>query len=352
LKNNELSALDAKFEAQKIAFAPFVFQVARILRDKGILAYLIKQRKTGVSIKQISEEFNISIYGLRILLEIASESDIVYRTDDEIYSITKTGYFLSSDQLTRVNMDFTHEICYQGLFHLEEALDQGKPVGLKELGDWPTFYEGLSKLTNKQRETWLDFDHYYSDDSYPIALPIIFDKHPKTLLDVGGNTGKFSIKCCEYDKEVKVTLIDLPGQIEMASRNVAEHNFNERVDFLAIDMLKPDKPFPKADAIWMSQFLDCFSASEIVSILKHARKTMDSNTRLYIMETLWDNQEYPASRFSLAATSVYFTTIANGNSKMYGKNELIELVEEAGLVVIKEEFPIGICHTILICQLA
>jgi len=349
MKNNGIGVIDAIYEAQKIAFAPFVFQVCRILRDRGVLAFLRKKRREGASIPSIHAELGISEYGLRILLELASTAGVVDRHEDEMYTLTKTGYFLDTDEMTKVNMDFTRDVCYKGLFHLEEALDEGKPSGLKEIGDWSTLYEGLSHFPEKEQQSWLNFDHFYSSDSFPEALPIIFSDKPKRLLDVGGNTGKFSIKCCEYDADVKVTIVDLPGQIKLATQNIEMHLLDDRIDFFPLNMLHPDKPFPKADAIWMSQFLDCFSEDDIVMILKHAVKAMDAATKLFIMETFWDNQSYPAATFSLAATSVYFTAIANGNSKMYGIKPFIKLIEKAGLKVIKEDFPIGVSHTILTC---
>ena len=352
MKSKELGVIDAKFEAQKIAFAPFVFQVTRILRDKGILTFIREKRKKGANIAEIHAKTGVSEYGLRVLLELASTSGVVNRHDNEVYTITKTGYFLDSDELTRVNMDFTHDVCYKGLFHLEEAIDEGKPAGLKEIGDWPTLYEGLSKFPKKEQESWLNFDHYYSSDSFPEALPIIFADKPKRFLDVGGNTGKFSIKCCEYDADVKVTIVDLPGQIGLATRNIEMHKLSDRIDYFPLNMLFPDKPFPKADAIWMSQFLDCFSEIEIATILKHAVKSMSSDSKLFIMETFWDNQDYPAATFSLAATSVYFTAMANGNSKMYGIKRFIELIETTGLKVVAQKFPVGVSHTILTCVLA
>ena len=347
-----ITALDAKFEAQKIAFAPVVFQVAKVLRDKGVLAYLQKQKTIGANIATLSKELSVSEYGLRVLLEMALAAKIVERQVDEVYTLTKVGYFLDSDQLTKVNMDFIHDVCYKGLYHLEEAIDKGTPAGLKELGEWPTIYEGLSQLESKVQDSWFGFDHYYSDGSFSEALPVIFKHNPKTLLDVGGNTGKFSIKCCNYNKDVTVAIVDLPGQLSLATRNIEMHELSNRISYFPLNMLRPNKPFPKADAIWMSQFLDCFSENEIVSILKHAVASMQSDSKLFIMETFWDNQEYPAATFSLVATSVYFTAMANGNSKMYGKNRFINLIEKSGLQVIEEYFPIGVSHTILTCKLS
>ncbi len=350
---NEQHALDAKYEAQKIAFAPVVFQVARVLRDKGVLDLLKRRSRTdeSVSIETIGKETGLGVYALRVLLEMAALAGIVKRTDDERFAITKTGFFIASDPLTNVNMDFIHDVCYKGLFHLDKAIETGKPEGLKELGDWPTIYEGLSQLDPKVQQSWFAFDHYYSDDSFPEALPILFRDKPEKVVDIGGNTGKFSIACCKYDPDVKMTIVDLPGQVKMANENIAAHGLQKRVNFFPVDMLRPDRKLPEADIYWMSQFLDCFSEEQVVAILKHVVASMPANASVYIMETFWDYQEFPASKFSLAATSVYFTVMANGNSKMYGREPFIGLIEKAGLKVEEVFPPVGISHTILKCGL-
>ena len=105
-----------------------------------------------------------------------------------------------------------------------------------------------------------------------------------------------------------------------------------RVDTFPIDLLSDATPWPKgADAIFMSQFLDCFSPSQIVSLVTRARSAMDSNASLYILETFWDRQRHEAATFSLHNTSLYFTCLANGNSKMYHSREMKECVDAAGL---------------------
>ena len=52
------SALQAKFDAQKIAFAPIMFQAARALRNLGILEFLVKNKRNGSRVKEISQKLN------------------------------------------------------------------------------------------------------------------------------------------------------------------------------------------------------------------------------------------------------------------------------------------------------
>lgn len=58
-----------------------------------------------------------------------------------------------NDEMAQVNMNFNQDVNYKGLFHLEEALLNGRPEGLKELGNWPTIYEGLSDLPGQAQKS-------------------------------------------------------------------------------------------------------------------------------------------------------------------------------------------------------
>ena len=80
----------------------------------------------------------------------------------------------------------------------------------------------------------------------------------------------------------------------------------------------------------MSQFLDCFILHQITKILKKIYAAANSNSRIYVLEPLWDKQKFEGNAYSVMATSLYFTCMANGNSKMYRFGELVEAIEEAG----------------------
>jgi ubiquinone/menaquinone biosynthesis C-methylase UbiE len=349
-QKDTLSAMDAKEEAQRIAFAPMLFQAARVLRDSGILQSVEDSRDTGMTLSEVvAAHKNMSEYGVRVLLEAGLGIGMLIINDGR-YTVTKTGYFILSDELTRVNMDFMHDVCYQGAYYLDKSIETGKPEGLKVHGDWSTLYEGLSKFTPKVRESWLNFDHYYSDNAFPEALPVVFENKPKKLLDIGGNTGKFTAQCLAYDADVKVTMMDLPGQLEMAKVKLRDLGYIDRVSFHTCDLLDLKQPFAKGfDVIWMSQFLDCFSEAEIVSILTRCHDALNEGGQVFIMETFWDRQRFRSGAFSLQQTSLYFTTMANGNSQMYHSEIFIRCVEQAGFKVVKQ-VDLGISHTLLTCQ--
>ena len=218
-------------------------------------------------------------------------------------------------------------------------------------------YGGVLPRTRRQKsrpitqKSWLAFDHYYSDAAFPAALPIVFADPPKRLLDVGGNTGKWAVQCARYNADVQITIADLEKQLAFARETIRQQGLENRVDCFATDLLDAARPLPAGyDAIWMSQFLDCFSEAEIVSILRRAAQALAPGGAVYILELFWDRQPNATAAFCLQQTSLYFTCLANGNSQMYHSSDLLRCVAESGLKVVETRDQVGQYHTLLKCR--
>ena len=225
---DRLSAREAQRLAQYIAFGPIVFQASRLMIKFGILERL---RDREMTLPEIAEAAGLSEYAAKVLLEASlSIGTVLVDTETDRYSLSKTGWFLLNDPSTRVNLDFNQDVNYEGFFHLEEALLEGKPAGLAHFGDWPTLYEGLSSLPEQVQKSWFGFDHFYSDHSFDEALEIVFQYHPRKIMDVGGNTGRWALRCVEYDPEVRVTIVDLPQQLAMMREQTAGKPGVDRID--------------------------------------------------------------------------------------------------------------------------
>jgi hypothetical protein len=343
--------VEAKFEAQKIAFAPLTFQAVRAMLELGLLRHIADAGEEGLTRREAAEKADIPVYGAGVLMEIALGMGLLkYRPgpgrtppgaqdpaaaapEDEGFVLGKIGWFLLEDEMTRVNFNFMRDICYRGALELPESIRTGKPQGLRVFGEtWKTIYEALSSLPEGAKQSWFRFDHFYSDIAFPEALPIVFRRpRPRRLFDLGGNTAKWALRCCAYDPHVEVTIIDLPGQIAAAEENIRRAGFGGRIALYPWDILAEDRPFPPgADAVWMSQFLDCFSLPEITAILTRVGSALESGAEVYVLEPFWDLQGFEASAYSLQAISLYFTCMANGRSKMYRYKELTGAVEAAG----------------------
>ena len=134
----------------------------------------------------------------------------------------------------------------------------------------------------------------------------------------------------------------------MALKNAEENGFSQRIKGYPANMLDKSQSLPEqADVWWMSQFLDCFSPMEILSILQRVKQQLKPDSKVYILELFWDAQKYDAASYSLNATSLYFTCLANGNSRFYRSDDFLEIIDAAGLEVVERTDHIGLGHTLL-----
>ncbi|GAB3387019.1 class I SAM-dependent methyltransferase [Massilia agri] len=341
------SAFEARFEAQKIAFAPVVFQCVRFAWKRGMLQAIADAGDTGLSVDQMAATGRWTAYALKLVLETCLSAGVVY-LDEGRYVLDKAGFVILTDPITQVNIDFNHDVCYQALFSLEESLDQEKPVGLKVFGDWPTVYEGLSRLPEAARTSWFAFDHYYSDTSFPDILPDVFATSPRRLMDIGANTGKFTLAALAANERVALHLVDLPGQLAVAEKNLEAAGLRERASLHPTNLLDFEAPLPgDMDLIWMSQFLSCFSEEAIASIFRRVADALGPRGQVLVLDTFWDRQRYDIAAYCLINTSPYFTAVASGNSKVYESADYVRLAEAAGLKLVTTRDNIGYCHSLL-----
>lgn len=347
--NKKTSMVEILTEAQKIAFAPFTFQVVASLLEFNILQTLEKAPLTKI---QLQEKCNLSRYTIDALFDAAVCIGLVEMNQDSTFSNTKLADAFLHDEMTRVNFNFTKDVCYLGANELSTSFKENRPAGLQKFFfDSPTIYPVLSKLPKQMKKSWYEFDHHYSDNCFREVIPIIFDSafknQDKKLFDIGANTGKFERACLAYDDECTITMIDLEPNIA-----AVKNTFNtKRCQFHSADVLKQENNLPNlSGAVFMSQFLDCFSREQILHILNKVAQSINSDTKVFILEPFIDKQKFKGAAYALSHISLYFTCMANGNSKMYNESDLLEIIENSNLKVVKTYPNIGkYDYTLLEC---
>ena len=130
------SAPEAQRRAELIAWSPVVFEVSRLMVKFGILS-LLRDSDAGLTVEEIAEATSLSPYAVTVLTDASlSIGTILVDEATDRFSLSKTGWFLLTDEGTRVNLEFNHAVNYRGMFHLEEALREGRPPA------WPPWAIG------------------------------------------------------------------------------------------------------------------------------------------------------------------------------------------------------------------
>ncbi len=348
----EKHAVEAKFEAQKIAFSPLTFFAVSAMLNLGFLSAVESFGESGATPHELAQKSGLNGYAVSLLSEMGLGMGIFKLANEESFALKlgKVGWFLLHDELTKVNFNFTKDVCFDGAKWLEKSLKEARPVGLEVFSkEWQTIYEGLNRLPQEAKKSWFEFDHFYSDSTFMAALPLVFAKPVRQIYDIGGNTAKFALAACAFDASVCVKIVDLASQTQVAEQNIKAAGLEGRVSTFTTNVLDPNLSLDGApDVVWMSQFLDCFSLEQVTQISKKVRAVSDEATRVFVLEPLWDFQRYEAAAYSLQATSLYFTAMANGKSKMYRFGELVEAVGKGGFTLKTAHHNLGTnCYSLL-----
>ena len=339
-KAHKQELIQALTDAQKIAFAPLSFHAIGAMLDLGIL----KEVDTAPSSAQdLIEKLKLSEYTAKTLLETAEVIGIV-KNQEDVYSITPLGKTFLYDEMTVANFNFVKDVCYSGASLLTQSFTEAEPKGLRQIfSDAETIYPYISKLPDRMKKSWYEFDHYYSNTCFDLICEIVSKSNK--VFDIGGNTGIFEKVCLKNNPNLDITMIDLPANIDY----IKNDEELKKCKFFKADVLKDELP-QMSGAVFMSQFLDCFSKEQIRKILEKIHASGDDSIKVYILEPFIDRQKFEGAKYSLVHTSLYFTCMANGCSKMYSQKDMEKIINLSGFRINKVYEDVGTHdYTLLEC---
>jgi hypothetical protein len=137
---------------------------------------------------------------------------------------------------------------YTALTHLEPVLrgDAGEGLDFQAKSD--------SMSDPAEAEAFSRAQHAGSLGPAPVLDKKIDLSGRRSLLDVAGGSGAFSIALCRRYPELHATILDLPNVVEVANRFIAEAELEDRIATVGGNAIQSEWP-PAQDVILMSYLL-------------------------------------------------------------------------------------------------
>lgn len=204
--------------------------------------------------------------------------------------------------------------------HLDQAVRSGQPQR------HPSSYAEA-----ELRRDFLLGMHNLSSLLAPQLVPLIPLQNPRTLLDVGGGPGTWSLHFCQQHPELRATVFDLPSSEAIFRENIANSPVAERLNFVAGDFLQ--QPLGNGfEVAWLSQVLHGEGPEDAATLVRHAATALTSGGTLLIHEFILNDQNagpvYPAL-FSLNML------LGTERGQSYSEAEISAMCQAAGLVNIE-----------------
>ncbi len=151
----------------------------------------------------------------------------------------------------------------------------------------------------------------------------------RSLLDLGGGPGSYSIALCRKYPKLHATLVDLPQTLKVARKHLKGFTEGKRIATKAADFFRaPGKDFGSGyDVALLSNILHAASPPKVRALLKKVYTALEPNGIVLVNEFLLsDNRTAPVSGALFAVNMLAATT--DGNS--YTQKELGQWLRTAG----------------------
>ncbi len=167
----------------------------------------------------------------------------------------------------------------RGWHNLQNTVLVGHPEGV-EPESW------VDTRPRRDEETMRAFIlgmHALARDLAPQVAPKLNLPGVRHLLDLGGGPATYAITFAQANPDLRATVFDLPGPIEIARENIAKSGLSSRVDTLAGNFLQ-DNIGSGYDYIWISHILHSHDEEQCQLIIKKAVAALVAGGRLAIQD--------------------------------------------------------------------
>jgi ubiquinone/menaquinone biosynthesis C-methylase UbiE len=114
-------------------------------------------------------------------------------------------------------------------------------------------------------------------------------RHSRTLLDVGGGLGAFSLAFCRHYPRLRATVVEHPRVLPLTRRAVIEAGMARRVEVVGADFSRDALP-QGFDTVLLSNVLHAHSAAENHALLRKLQRCLNPRGQLIVRDVFMSPQ--------------------------------------------------------------
>jgi predicted O-methyltransferase YrrM len=297
------------------------FYESCVLFAASDLAIFAKLNEMGsADVQTLASALQFDERGTRLLLdacvalELLQKEGEIYRNTPEAASFLVPGSPADLSGAIRYNRDV-----YPAWGKLKDFVRSGKPV------ENPDFHLGRDR---ERTRTFVLSMHYRALGMGRAVMGVLDLAGRKTLLDVGGGPGTYSMLMAEGNPGLTCTVLDLPDIVAVAQELIEQQGLAGRVKTLAGSYR--EATFPKDnDAINFFGVLHQESPESIRALFRKAYGALDPGGVVNVMDMMTDSTHTKPKFSALFGVNMALTS---ENGWVFSDLELKEWLEEAGFV--------------------
>lgn len=331
---------------ERMFFLKFPFAPTPILDMFGSLAFQAVNAAHKLNVfetleangKTTSDELAVKLQAdekcLKILLEALEALGYVQKKN-KIYfvnsKVTKR-WMLKSSPANMSQMFGYYEDAFSRWTTLEKSIKLGHPF--ESGNDWLARHEG----------SW---DKYHA--SLRGVAELISDKlvnaakipeNAKTLLDIGGSHGLYSVKFCDKYPDLKADILDIKEARITAMETIINYKMESKISFIEGNF-HTEELKNSYDVVLLFNTLRIFSVKEAIAALEKAKRVLNKGGVILVADQFCQTMN---SSFSKANALLIVLELINSSSGVpYSSKEVTTMLKNAGFSQIKEAVTTNTC---------
>ena len=161
--------------------------------------------------------------------------------------------------------------------------------------------------------------------AHALAAVVDFSAH-RSLLDVGGGTGSWSIAAVRRHPSLRATVLDLPVTADIARRNVAGAGLTDRISVHAGDAMVDRLPTGH-DVFLVANLVHYWSPKDNLGLLRRVRDAAGPGGRLLLAD-FWTDPTHTEPLFAALMAGEFAVHLRDGD--VYSVDEVREWLPDTG----------------------
>jgi len=268
----------------------------------------------SLSAADLAATLNINELGITCLADVLVSANFLKRSEG-LYSNSPISLaWLSNSAYS----DFTPAILWMAeVWHLLQDLPDIVRRGGPVVSTWEKMSPESGKIFSQYM---LALATLFSE---PLVKAVPIKDSYRSLLDLGGSHGLYSIAFCRQHAQLSATIFDLPSALSNTPEMISRKKMTERIRIEEGNYLQDEIP-TSIDIVFCSALIHNHSPSENISLFNKIHKSLSLDGVLIIQEFL---RTEPPDEFNAVFSLLM---LLHSGTRTYTFSEISEWLKEAG----------------------
>jgi SAM-dependent methyltransferase len=309
------------------------FQESRILLTAIELDIFTNINETGSTSNYLADYLNLDLHACERLMNALVSLDLLTKQNNFFFNTPVSFKFLS-----KKSPDYMGGLAHTNhLWNTWSNLTQVVKTGIA------AHPEDINERGDNWLVAFITAMHDRAKKQAPEQLADLDLSRIKTVLDVGGGSGAFSMEFVNRNGEIEATVFDLPNVVPITQKFIEKEGFSGKIKTYTGDYTKDELP-EGFDLVFLSAIIHSNSLETNAGLIKKCFKALNSKGKIVIQDWIMNNDRTQPASGTIFAINML---VGTQEGDCFTESEVTEMLNAAGFTnIARKEFDSGLSQMI------